>query len=260
MASTAALNEKDHTTLGLSESGPLAYARGSVDLQSRPECHLLFDPSQSITAEQFGIIRARLLNARSKTGIRSLLVTSPEKRDGKTFTSLNLAISLAQLENERILLIDGDLRLKGITRILELGQKTGLAGYLQRFAPAQECIHTTSLSHLYVVPAGNIVGTSLPAILEGPRMPSFLNTAGQEFDFIIVDSVPVLAPIADFELLLAACDRALLVVSLRKTARGAVDLTSQRVGNKLLGVVINNAEFDKRADYHASYVDTKDIR
>jgi len=257
MASTAALNEKDHTTLGLSESGPLAYAGESVELRSRPGCPLLVDPGQSVTAEQFGIIRTRLLNARSKTGIRSLLVTSPEKRDGKTFTSLNLAISLAQLQNERILLIDGDLRLKGITRNLELGQKVGFADYLQRFAPFQACIHATSLSHLCIVPAGNVMGTSLPAILEGQPLPNFLNTAGQEFDLIIVDSVPVLAPIADFELLLAACDGALLVVHLRKTARGAVDVTSQRLGNKLLGVVINNAEFDKHADYHASYVDTR---
>lgn len=255
MVPLGALNEKEKVTLSVGdEPTSLSSAGVPVEIRSRPGCPLLVDAGQWAAAEQFGILRARLLNARTKSGIRSLLVTSPQKRDGKSFTSLNLAISLAQLQNERILLVDGDLRLKGITEILELRQHTGLAEFLQRFAPFHDCVKATSLSHLYVVPAGTIAGNSLPAILEGPCLSNFLNEAKREFDFIIVDSVPALAPIADFELLLAACDGALLVVHLRKTARGAVEFTTQRLRDKLLALVVNNAEVDKHTDYHVNYV------
>ena len=258
MVPLGALKEKEQTTLSVgNEQTSLSSVRAPVEIRSRPGRPLLVDPGQQAAAEQFAILRARLLNARTKSGIRSLLVTSPQKRDGKTFTSINLAISLAQLQSERVLLVDGDLRLQGITGVLGLRERTGVADFLQRFATFQDCITPTSLPQLYVAPAGKILGNSLPAILEGPRLPDFLNEAKQEFDFIIVDSVPALAPIADFELLLGACDRALLVVHLRKTAREALDFTVQRVRDKVLGVVVNNTECDKHTDYHPDYVAKK---
>jgi capsular exopolysaccharide synthesis family protein len=259
MVPLGALNEKEKISLsGDDEQTSLSSAGAPVEISSRPGYPLLVDPGQRAAAEQFGILRSRLLNARSKFGIRSLLVTSPQKRDGKTFTSINLAISLAELQSDRILLVDGDLRLQGITQVLGLEQRSGVADFLQRFSSFQECITATSLPRLYIAPAGNVLGDSLPAILEGSRLQEFLNEAKKKFDFVVVDSVPALAPIADFELLLEACDGALLVVRLRKTAREALDFTVQRVREKVLGVVVNNTDSDKHTDYHSgNYVAKK---
>ncbi len=217
-----------------------------VKLRTNAAFPLLVDPEQRAAAEYFGVLRARLLNARSKSNICTLVITSPQMQDGKTFTSVNLAISLAQLQQLRILLVDGDLRLRGITRTLDLEQNAGLADFLQRLAPFEECVKATTLSHLYVASAGNVTDESLPAILEGIRWPEFLQRAKQEFDLVIVDSVPVSAPVADFELLLNACDAALLVVHVRKTTRDAMDCAANRMQGKLLGVVVNNKE--PRAD------------
>lgn len=258
MVPLGALDEKEKVTLNVGEGQTsLSSSCVPVEIRSRPGYPLLVDPGQRAAAEQFGILRARLLNARAKSGIRSLLVTSPQKRDGKTFTSINLAISLAELQSDRILLVDCDLRLQGITQVLGLEQRSGVADFLQRFSSFQDCITATSLPRLYIAAAGNVLGDSLPAILEGPRLPEFLNEAKREFDFIVVDSVPALAPIADFELLLGACDGALLVVRLRKTAREALDSTVQRIRDKVLGVVVNSAETDKNIDYHSNYVAKK---
>jgi tyrosine-protein kinase Etk/Wzc len=228
-----------------------------VELRSRPESPLITDPTQRALNEHFGTLAARVVTAHNKAGIRHFLITSPQRHDGKSFTSVNLAISLAQLEYERVLLIDGDLRMHGITSILGLEQRTGLADFLQRAALFQVCVKPTTLSYLHVVPAGNIVEDLLPGILAGSRWPEFLEKAKQQFDVIIVDSVPVSAPIADFELLLAACDSALLVVQMRHTTREAINVSTQRMQRKLLGVVINKIAPGRRTGYYSGYGYTK---
>jgi capsular exopolysaccharide synthesis family protein len=220
-----------------------------VELRSSSTHPLIVDPEQRAVVEHFGVLRARLLNARNKSGIRSVLISSPQRQDGKTFTALNLAISLAQLQQIRVLLVDGDLRLKGITRNLGLEERTGLADFLQDWASFQDCIKRTTLPHLSIAPTGSVSAELLPAILEGARWPNFIEKGKQEFDLVIVDSVPVSVPIADFELLLNACDTSLLVVHVRKTTREAMNLTMNRMQGKLLGVVVNNKEIQKDYDY-----------
>jgi len=244
---------KGRITANQGDQEGLCRSDAPVVLRSSPTYPLVIDPEQRAAAEHFGVLRARLLNARTKSDIRSVVIASPQKQDGKSLTSANLAISLAQLQKERILLIDGDLRVSGLTGLLGLQQKTGLSDFLQHGASFQDCVKATTLSHLYIAPAGNVSEESLPAILEGSRWPEFLQKAKEEFDVIIVDSVPVSAPIADFELLLAACDALLLVVHFRRTTREALDLTAQQVNGKLLGIVVNNveprADFDSRSYY-----------
>jgi capsular exopolysaccharide synthesis family protein len=224
-----------------------------VQLRSSPAYPLIVDPEQRTATEHFGVLRARLLNARSKSDFRSVVITSPQKQDGKSFTSVNLAISLAQLQQMRILLVDGDLRLRGTTGVLGLDQSTGLADFLRHMCPLKKCIWATSLSHLHIAPAGKVAGESLPAILEGSKWREFIQEAKREFDLLIVDSVPVAAPIADFELLLNACDVALLVVHVRKTTRAAMDLAANRLHGKLLGIVVNNREQRADSDYYSPY-------
>ncbi len=249
------LRVEKEIAVSVSDQQKPSYSQDSalVVLRSNPTYPLLVDPEQRAAAEHFGVLRARLLNARSKSDIRSVVITSPQKQDGKTFTSVNLAISLAQLQQLRILLVDGDLRLSGITRLLELEQSAGLADFLQNWSPFEECVKATTLSHLYVAPAGNVSGDSLPAILEGSRWPEFIQKAKQEFDLLIVDSVPVSAPIADFELLLNACDAALLVVHIRKTKRDALEFVTNQMQGKMLGVIVNNKELRPDFSYHAPY-------
>jgi capsular exopolysaccharide synthesis family protein len=228
-----------------------------VVLRSTAACPMIVDAREGAASEYFGVLRARLLNARNKSDIRSVVITSPQEQDGKTFNSINLAISLGQLQQLRILLVDGDLRRSSITQILALQRETGLADFLQDLVPFEECVKATTLPHLYVVPGGNISAELLPAILEGMRWPKFIQKAKEEFDLIIVDSVPVSAPIADFELLLNACDSALLVVQVHKTAREALDITSTRMEGKLLGLIVNNKQLPMRLDYYSPSNGTK---
>lgn|SRR5215813_5118688 len=224
----------------------------SIQIQSRPGCPLIVDPEQKAAVEYFGVLRTRVLRARTKSDLRVVLITSPQGQDGKTFTSLNLAISLAQLQRERVLLVDGDLRLRDATRNLDAQRSAGLADFLRTSHPFENCVRATSLPHLHVTPAGNVPADSLPGLLEGSGWPEFLQKARERFDFIVVDSVPVSAPIADLELLLSSCDAALLVVQVRRTSREALDFSARQIQDKLLGVIVNNIEPRSNSYYHES--------
>jgi capsular exopolysaccharide synthesis family protein len=213
-----------------------------VDLQTHPQYPLIIDPEHRDVAESFSVLRTRLLNARAKSGFCSVLVTSAQKQEGKSLICMNLAISLARLARDRILLVDGDLRMQGITRLLDLQGKLGLSEFLQERASLDACLRSTSLPHLSITAAGEAKEECLPTILEGPRWLEFIEQAKREFGLIIVDSVPVSVPIADFELLLAGCDAALLVVQLRKVKSEALELVSNRMNGKLLGLVVNNTD------------------
>jgi capsular exopolysaccharide synthesis family protein len=242
-----AANAEDQERISSSQNGE------PVVLRAHPVYPLLVDPKQKEAAEHFGVLRTRLLNARAKSGICSVLISSPQKEEGKSFTCLNLAISLAQLEKDRILLVDADLRIRGVSELLGLRENTGLFEFLQDRASFESCIRATTLPHLHVAPAGNVSVESLPTLLEGPRWPDFLQKAKQKYGMIIVDSVPASAPIADFELLLAACDAVLLIVHLHKTTREALDVTTQQLNGKLLGVIVNNARLRVSSDYYSYY-------
>jgi capsular exopolysaccharide synthesis family protein len=215
---------------------------------------MISDKFQHQGEEHFAIVRTRILAARAKSGIRSVLISSPEAYEGKSFTSLNLAVSLAQLQKEKILFVDADLRLRGSTRRLRLESEAGLSDFLEGRSSFQSAIlPAPPLHHLFVCPAGQVPQSSLTAILEGNRWHEFLQTAKNEFGMVIVDSVPVTAPIADLELLSVACDAIVLVVRLRKTRRDALDIAVQRLNGKLLGVIVNNADPQARTDYYSYY-------
>ncbi len=218
---------------------------------------LLVDQEQVIASEHFGVLRSRILSLQAKSGMRSLIITSAQKGEGKSLISTNLAISLAQLERHRILLVDGDLRVKGVSQLLGLTEARGLSDFLRGEAGIESCVQPTSLPYLWAAGAGTQSEEGLPTILEGSKWPEFLERAREVADLIIVDSVPVAAPIADYELLSAACDATLLIVHLRKTVREALSLTLQQMNGKLIGVVINNQEPRVGFDYYSYYYGKK---
>jgi capsular exopolysaccharide synthesis family protein len=222
-------------------------------LRTNPAYPLLLDEEQVVAAERFSVLRTRVLNAHAKSGIRSVMITSPQKGEGKSLVCVNLAISLAQLGTGQVLLVDADLRVKGISRLFSMEEDSGVGDFLEGRAAFNASIRTTNVPFLFVAGTGKLREGSLPAVLEGSRWSEFLEQAKNQFRFIIVDSVPVAAPIADFELLSAACDAVLLIVHLRKTTREALTLTLQRMDSKLLGLIINNMDARRGFDYYSHY-------
>lgn len=256
---TEALDDEDATQPRLRLASPAPddlFGDGSVPVPKTSDFPLVLDESQAVAAESFSILRSRLLNVHSRLGIRSVLFTSAETGDGKTLISTNLSLSLGQLGAKRVLLVDGDLRLASASRVFNLKQALGIGDYLHGSATFDQVICKTQISALSVAPAGVAPKKAIPELLQGPRWSEFLDQAKQRFDLIVVDALPISAPVVDLELLAEPCDAVLLVVRMRRTNRQTLKRSTSRIdAKKFLGVIINNA--DEIYDYDYGYVNQK---
>jgi capsular exopolysaccharide synthesis family protein len=201
--------------------------------------------------EQFRSLRSRLIELRDIRPLKTVLISSGLPQEGKSFVSANLAISLARHRNSRVLLIDGDMRRYTIHEMLGTSHGPGLADYLAGNATIPDVMQRIELSdsqkdgsnkavltNLAFIPGGN--GGDRAADLSGStRFGELLKAVGPLFDWIIVDSSPVL-PVSDAANLARSCDGVLLV------ARGGVTkyTVAQRAASELrasnlLGFVLN---------------------
>lgn len=232
---------------GETEQGP----GNSFQIRADEKYPLVLDHTHPIATECFGILRSRLVRAQAKLDIRTILLTSPGMEDGKTLITVNLALSLGHLARKSVLLIDGDLRAKGATRLLKMESLPGLGELLLGQNRMEELVRPTTFPVLSVLPAGHVSDKSLPELLAGPMWHDLLEHAKRKYDMVLVDSVPAAAPVADIELLAAHCDAVLLVVQMRKTTRASLSAVPKRLDRqKILGVVINNADELSRYDYN----------
>jgi Mrp family chromosome partitioning ATPase len=95
---------------------------------------------------------------------------------------------------------------------------------------------------------------SLPEILEGGRWLEFISAAKEKFDLIVIDSLPITAPVVDLELLMAPCDGVLVTVQIGKTRRSNLNRIARWMDKqKMLGVIVNNADELKDGSYSSSY-------
>ena len=199
--------------------------------------------------EAYRTLRTRLLKAQANQGIRSLAITSTAQGEGKTLTALNLALSYSHLQSRSVLLVDGDLRTKGLSRMLGLHQFTGLSDILDTGCPFHSAVLRTDFPDLYVLPAGTS-STPPPELFARASWKEFVAWSGETFQMMFTDSPPVL-DLADTELILGACESVLLVTRAGKTKRQALmKVRDQLDSKKLAGVVFNSCEEAAAKNYY----------
>jgi capsular exopolysaccharide synthesis family protein len=190
--------------------------------------------------ESYRALRTRLLKLMSVNGMRSVVITSAEQGEGKTMTSLNLALCCAQLHDLRVLLIDGDIRSRGLTRTLGSPAGPGLAEILSGECRPEQAVFSTDLANLQVIGSGS-PSTPPAELLASSRLHELISWGNESFKLIIVDSPPVVN-LSDVELITAACDGVLTVVRARRTGREVLKKCVSRLdAKKVLGVVYNAA-------------------
>ena len=171
--------------------------------------------------EQFRSLRSRLQEFRDLKNLKSILVSSGMPQEGKSFIAANLALNLARHKNSKVLLIDGDMRCSSLHQYLGCDYSPGLADYLSGKASILEIMQyaedvkdrdamiSAVLSNLAFIPGGE--GGDRAADLSGSkRFDELLATATPYFDWIVVDSPPVLL-VSDAVNLARSCDAVLLV-------------------------------------------------
>jgi capsular exopolysaccharide synthesis family protein len=207
----------------------------------------------SPAAEQYKILREQIKRLRADAGIRAFAISSPVKRDGKTTVAVNLAAALALDYEEKVLLIDADLRDPSVHRYLNLQSSPGLADFLgSNHHPAiRDLVRDTFLPSLRVLPAGRPSSFS-SELLAKEKMGQAMEDIRVEFPGyqIIIDCPPVLST-PDPLVIARQVDGVLMVVRAGKTPRDYLMKALQSINsNKVLGVVLNGADLGISSKYY----------
>ncbi|MFB3905234.1 MAG: GumC family protein [Acidobacteriota bacterium] len=214
-------------------------------------CYL---PVKAPVWEAYRSLRTSILLSHSDKPPRRILVTSAMPGEGKTTTAINTAIVLAQT-GARTLLVDLDMRKPEVGRKFGVNGGQGMSIFLSGNSDLSSQILETPYSDLYVIPAGPVPPN--PAELVGsPRWQKALKLLSDYFDYIVIDSPPVLS-VADPIIISTQVDGVVLVVLAGKTAREAVRKARnavQNVGASVLGAMINNVDLnDSNYSYYYKY-------
>jgi capsular exopolysaccharide synthesis family protein len=197
-----------------------------------------FSPD-SVIAEQYRSIKTNIHFMCSTQNIRTILITSPSEREGKSTTSNNLAISMAQ-QNERVLLIDANLRRPTAHLSFKISNTIGLTSILNGMASLDEVIHKTEIGRLDVLPSGpNAIFPS--ELLASEGFAKLLANSLSIYDYILIDSPSVLE-VADTKILASQCEGAVLVLNPGKSKHKKV-VEAKRVlefaNAHVVGVILN---------------------
>ncbi len=196
----------------------------------------------SAAAEQFHLLSLSIRNWTTEHGERIFAIASALSGEGKSFVALNLAASLATLGN-RVVLIDADLRVPVMHRAFGLGTAKGLADYLTEAAEFSECVHSTQIDNLLLVPAGRASNAPVE-MLAGPRMSEFVAElrAITPPHYVIIDT-PAATVVPEQQILGRLADAFVLVVAANRTPRELIKRTIENAAaTKICGIVLNHFE------------------
>jgi len=214
--------------------------------------------------EQFRSLRSHIYQARNETPLKTILISSGMPSEGKSFVTANLAMSLARNSSNQILLIDGDLRRPSLNQLLGAPNAIGLSDYLAGTAELgtvmQRCSASSSnganavstLANLTFIPTGTL-HENASELINNQRIKELISSASAAFDWILIDSPPVLV-FADAVDLASAADAVLLVVRGAQTTyevaqRAKTSFSSSRI----LGVVLNDIKNPPRRESYYDY-------
>jgi capsular exopolysaccharide synthesis family protein len=246
-------------------AAPLPLEEGETRAVAVPNAEVLsLTRRQSVPAEAYRSIRTSILFLNPEAPLRTLLITSSEPREGKTATTVNLAISLAQLGN-RVVVIDADLRAPRCHRALGVPAGPGLAEVLRGQAELSNVVLALNLdegritvgngdgeARLHLLQSGRPPGDP-SELIASARMRDVLRTLTEQYDMVLIDSPPVF-PITDSAILAPVVDGVVLVVRGHRTNRQVTTEALERLHfmkANVVGCVLNGV--DPGSGYYRSY-------
>jgi len=202
-------------------------------------------------AEQYRALRDTIERKRRDNGMRVLAVTSAGPGEGKTVTNLNLAGALAQSPGTRVLVVDADLRRPAVARYLGLSDERSLG--LADILADETCSLASAVRRLDAINVSVLLpGRAHPKpyeLLASPRMETVLDDIRRQYDFVLMDTPPVL-PVADCRALGRWVDGFLFVVAAHRTTRKMLGEAIRQIDNsKVIGMVFNGDDRPRRKYY-----------
>jgi succinoglycan biosynthesis transport protein ExoP len=206
----------------------------------------------SVGAEAYRTLRTNLIFSQAIQALRSIVVTSPSPKDGKTTTAANLAVTFAQ-QGMRVLLIDCDMRKARLHLLFQLPREPGFSQLLAKHATIEQVVQQTSVDNLSIISAGLLPAN--PSELLGSAVArSTIESLSKQYDIVILDTPPVHVA-ADALILGSIANGVLLVLRAGYSEREAAQQALQRllnVGAHVVGAVLNDPDH-KVPEYGAYY-------
>jgi len=204
---------------------------------------------KSISAESYRTLRTNIQYSSFDKEIKVIVVTSSEPGEGKSTTAGNLALSFAQAE-KKTLMIDCDLRKPSIHKNFRISNLIGLSDVIVGKEKIQDAVHEYN-DYLSVLTSGKLPPN--PSEMLGSKaMTSLLEALKLRYDIIILDSAPLQA-VTDAQILSTKADGTILVVRAERTKKDSVvqgKALLDKVGAKILGIVLNGVENSRRKYYY----------
>lgn len=223
--------------------------------------HPLLVQSQphSPTSEAIRAIRTNLQFIELSANLRTFVFTSPLPGEGKTVTTANLSIALADT-GSRVLLVDGDLRRPQVAEIMGLEGAVGLTDVLVDRVELSEAIQPWGRASLSVLPAGT-VPPNPSELIGSPAMAKLVNRLNESFDYVLIDSPPVI-PVTDASILSKLAGGSILIAASGRTKIPDVEAAVTKFKNidvKILGIIASMLPIKgvDASEYGASYYGKK---
>ena len=209
---------------------------------------------ESPQLEAYRRLYRKILYFQQQNGLRSVCITSSQAGEGKTLTALNLAFAMAEDPTKKIVLVDCDFRRPQVANYLGLRTKPGLAAVIQGGKEICDVLLKVGNSRVQisVAPAGRLQEDLYPFLYSG-KLDPILKQLKNDFDFIVVDSPPIL-PILDQDFLSNLVDGILVVIRAGSVSKDQVKTALESMeGKRIIGIVFNGAEKQYSSYYSYAY-------
>ena len=236
---------KDERIARIQKKPEIQYVVKKVENSNVDQHIVSFHDPTSLIGEQYKMLRTNILSLKAVKNYKTFVITSSVNGEGKTVTTLNLAMSIAHdLNKKSVLLIDADMRKGKVTRYLGFNSHAGLSEVLTGKAEADSVLISPDIDNFSVILAGKVPKN--PAELLGSKkMQSLIASFKTRFDYIFIDTPPVMS-LTDACILGRMVDGVVLVIQAGRTQRGTVKHAQNRLhqaGARTIGCIMTNVEY-----------------
>ncbi|MFA5014786.1 MAG: CpsD/CapB family tyrosine-protein kinase [Actinomycetota bacterium] len=219
-------------------------AKKTVDSKIDARIIAFYEPKSPVT-EQYRTLRTNIQALSVAKPLKALTVTSSIHGEGKTITTINLAISMAHdLSKKSILLVDADLRRSRVSKYLGFQSEIGLTDIISNGANIDNALINVGIDNLTILPAGKVPHN--PAELLGSlKMKNLIALLRSKYDYIIFDTPPVI-PVTDASLIAPQTDGVIMVIQAERTQKGVIKHSEgllKQAHAKLLGYILTNIQY-----------------
>lgn len=218
-----------------------------------------YSQPKAVVTEEFREIRTNIQYSNLDKKIKTIVITSTTKNEGKTTIITNLAINFSSIENKKVLLIDCDLRNPSVGKEFGISNSNGLTDLLvvEEEENLYKYIKETEIGNLHILTSGSIPPNP-SEILSSKRMRDFMEKVREEYDYVLIDTPPI-GMVTDAGILSTFLDGTIIVarsgvVDIKNLQETKKKLTS--INANILGVVLN-ANKSRRDDYYYYYYGSK---